>query len=78
MTASDSPQLLVYFLILVALVKPLGDYMAGVLSRPSQPMAWQVYAAAFLTFNFLGLVAVYALLRLQPLPPLEPATVPGH
>ena len=77
MPTSDSIQLLAFFLILLALVKPLGDYMARVLSHPSQPMIWQVYAAAFLAFNFLGLVAVYALLRLQPFLPWNPQQFPA-
>jgi len=39
---------------------------------PDQEMDWKVYAVAMLLFNFLGLLAVYALQRLQFLLPLNP------
>jgi len=44
--------------------------LAGV--NPDQGMTWKVYAAAFLAFNALGVLAVYAILRLQHLLPLNP------
>jgi len=37
--------------------------LAGV--KPEAEMKWTAYAAAMLVFNFLGLIAVYALQRLQ-------------
>ena len=84
MTGNDWLQFAVYFGVLLALVRPLGDYMAGVLAgrapRPSDPgpeMAWQVYAAAFLAFNFLGVMAVYAVLRMQGWLPWNPLHLPG-
>ncbi|MGZ8095603.1 MAG: potassium-transporting ATPase subunit KdpA [Methylosarcina sp.] len=40
--------------------------------KPEQDMRWTEYAAALLIFNFLGLIAVYALQRLQPYLPLNP------
>jgi K+-transporting ATPase ATPase A chain len=39
---------------------------------PDQEMDWKVYAVAMLLFNFLGILAVYALQRLQFLLPLNP------
>lgn len=39
---------------------------------PAVPQSWTGYAAAFLLFNFIGLIACYALLRLQALLPLNP------
>ena len=84
MTGNDWLQFVVYFGVLLALVRPLGDYMAAVLAgrapRPSDPgpeMAWQVYAAAFLAFNFLGVAAVYGVLRLQGWLPWNPLHLPG-
>jgi len=40
--------------------------------RADQGMTWRTYAVAMLWFNFLGLVVVYALQRLQGLLPLNP------
>jgi K+-transporting ATPase ATPase A chain len=45
--------------------------LAGV--DESAGMAWRPYAFALVVFNFLGVVAVYALQRLQGLLPLNPA-----
>jgi K+-transporting ATPase ATPase A chain len=48
---------------------------AGVV--PSQEMTWTRYAAAVLIFNGAGLVVLYALQRLQPALPLNPAHLGG-
>jgi K+-transporting ATPase, KdpA len=40
-------------------------------------MNWKVYALAMLLFNIFGLIAVYALQRLQALLPLNPQTLGG-
>ncbi len=45
--------------------------MAGV--EPSNGMDWRRYALALILFNFLGVLAVYALQRLQGVLPLNPA-----
>ncbi len=89
-------QLALYLAALLALVKPLGLYMARVyrgertfLARvlgpverliyraagvdPAAEMGWKTYALALLVFNFMGLLAVYLLQRLQGLLPLNPA-----
>jgi K+-transporting ATPase ATPase A chain len=47
---------------------------AGV--REVQPMTWRVYAVAFLSFNAIGTLAVYAILRLQNVLPLNPQSFP--
>ena len=39
---------------------------------PGEEMAWTTYAKAMLAFNVLGLLAVYALQRLQHVLPLNP------
>ncbi|HXY98312.1 MAG TPA: potassium-transporting ATPase subunit KdpA [Steroidobacteraceae bacterium] len=44
---------------------------------PRAPMSWSTYAASLLLFNFLGALALYALLRLQQWLPLNPAHLPG-
>ncbi|HET7366019.1 MAG TPA: potassium-transporting ATPase subunit KdpA, partial [Burkholderiales bacterium] len=87
-----------YVVVLLALAKPLGEFMARVFQGertflhpalgwverltyrasgvdPQQEMRWTQYAVACLLFNFVGLVAVYALQRLQHLLPLNPATL---
>ncbi len=38
-------------------------------------MGWKTYAIAVMVFNVLGLLAVYAIQRLQAFLPLEPAGV---
>jgi K+-transporting ATPase ATPase A chain len=45
--------------------------LAGV--RPDEEMGWKRYAACLLVFNLLGILAVYALQRLQGSLPLNPA-----
>jgi len=45
--------------------------MAGV--HPEIEMGWKAYAMAMLASNFAGILVVYALQRLQPLLPLNPA-----
>ena len=49
--------------------------MAG--TSPATSMKWSQYALAVLAFNGLGLLAVYALQRLQAVLPLNPAGMPG-
>ena len=44
--------------------------LAGI--DPAQEMNWKVYAIAMLIFNLFGLLAVYALQRLQHVLPLNP------
>ena len=44
---------------------------------PVREMTWKEYALSFLLFNAAGLVAVYALLRVQGLLPLNPDQFPG-
>ena len=66
--------------------KPCGlDRVIGPLERllyrlsgiaPEREMTWKQYAVAMLVFNFLGLVAVYALQRWQHLLPLDPQGLP--
>jgi K+-transporting ATPase ATPase A chain len=95
MTANGVLQLVVYVVVLLALAKPLGAYMARVYEgrpcgldkalgwlerliyklcgvRPSEEMGWKTYALTMLLFNLAGLLAVYALQRLQGMLPLNP------
>ena len=98
MTFNGVLQLLLYMVVLLALAKPLGRYMARVYEgqptgldrvfgplerliyglcgvragRPEAEMDWKTYAFAMLLFNILGLLAVYALQRLQGLLPFNP------
>ena len=81
-------QLGVYLAVLLLLARPLGAYMARVYAgspgrierwlygiarvRPDIEMTWKSYALAVLVFNFAGVVAVYALQRLQGSLPLNP------
>ena len=82
------PLTLVFFLALAALAQPLaklmlpmarGDAPRGFEQRSlrllgvgDDDMNWQRYALALLVFNALGLIAVYALQRLQGELPLNP------
>jgi K+-transporting ATPase ATPase A chain len=94
-TANGIFQLVLYVVVLLALAKPLGSYMARVYEgraglhrtalgwlerlvyrlagvRESEEMGWKTYAAAMLLFNLAGLLALYALQRLQGILPLNP------
>ncbi len=95
MTINGTLQLVFYVVVLLALAKPLGAYMARIyqgepafLNRlgapferllyrvcgvdPQREMRWTEYAVAVMAFNILGLLAVYALQRLQVWLPLNP------
>ena len=94
MTINGLVQIGLYFVVLLALVKPLGWYMARVyegqpcgldrvvgplerliyrLCGETEEMDWKTYGIAMLLFNAMGLVALYALQRLQAFLPLNPA-----
>jgi len=93
-------QIALFFGVLLALVKPLGWYMAQVYDRktcglesllggierrvyrvcgidPHEEMSWKRYAAAMLAFNFMGVLGVYGLQRVQHLLPLNPQNLPA-
>jgi K+-transporting ATPase ATPase A chain len=88
-------QLILYIVVLLALAKPLGTFMAHVYQgertfldpilrpverliyrasgvRAEDDMDWKTYAVAMMLFNILGLLAAYALQRLQGFLPLNP------
>jgi K+-transporting ATPase ATPase A chain len=88
-------QLIFYIVVLLALAKPLGSFMAKVYQgertfldrvlgpverfvyrlsgvKPEEEMNWKTYAVAAMLFNILGLLAVYAIQRLQAVLPLNP------
>jgi K+-transporting ATPase ATPase A chain len=96
MTINGLLQIGLYFVVLLALAKPLGWYMARVYEgqpcgldrvvgplerliyrlcgvRQTEEMDWKTYGIAMLLFNAMGLVALYALQRLQGFLPLNPA-----
>jgi K+-transporting ATPase ATPase A chain len=50
--------------------------LAGV--DPAQEMTWRTYAVVVLLFNGIGLIALYVLLRLQALLPLNPQEFAGN
>ncbi|HXJ79129.1 MAG TPA: potassium-transporting ATPase subunit KdpA [Candidatus Methylomirabilis sp.] len=95
MTTNGVLQLVLYLVILLALAKPLGAYMARVYEgrpfgldralgwlerlvyrlcgvKPDEEMGWRVYAVSMLLFNFVGMLAVYLLQRVQGGLPLNP------
>jgi K+-transporting ATPase ATPase A chain len=95
MTGEGLLQLALYVVVLVALVKPLGAYMAAVFRGertllspllgpverliyrvsgvdPAHESDWKRYALSALLVNLLGIIAVYALQRLQHVLPLNP------
>lgn len=50
--------------------------IAGV--RPDSEMSWKKYAVAAMLFNVVGFAAVYAILRLQHMLPLNPQAFPAN
>jgi len=100
MTFNDLLQSVLYLVVLLALAKPLGTFMANVYEGKrtflhpvlggveralyrvcgvdsDEGMTWKTYALAMLLFNVLGLVAVYAIQRLQGVLPLNPQGFAG-
>src|SRR6266404_2846719 len=100
MTANGVLQLGFYVVVLLALAKPLGAYMARVYEgrrvaldrvlgwlerliyrlagvRADEEMTWKTYAVTMLLFNLAGVLAVYALQRVQGVLPLNPAGLGG-
>ena len=96
MTVNGWLQIAFYFVVLTALVVPLGRFMARVfegertfLSPVLRPVEkalywlggvdekreqhWITYTVAMLLFNAAGFLAVYGLMRLQAMLPLNPA-----
>ena len=81
-------QIGLYFVVLLALVKPLGLYMAKVYEgkplrferllyrltgvRPDEEMNWKVYALSVLLFSAVGWLFLYGLQRLQGALPWNP------
>src|SRR4051794_28596353 len=102
MTSNTWTQIILYFVALAVLAKPLGWYMArvfegkpccgmdrvlGWLERaiyrvsgidPKEEMSWRKYTVAVLLFNAVGFLAVYVLLRLQGVLPLNPKGFAGN
>jgi K+-transporting ATPase ATPase A chain len=95
MTTNDFLQVGLYLVVLLLLVKPVGNYMALVFAdapnrvnrfggrvergiyrlcgvHAGEDMGWKRYALAMLLFNVLGVLAVYALQRVQQWLPLNP------
>jgi K+-transporting ATPase ATPase A chain len=95
MTSNSFFQIAFYVVTLLALVKPLGWYMARVYEdestglnwmlapverliyrlsgvNPKEDMHWTDYAIGLLAFNLLGILAVFALQRLQANLPFNP------
>ena len=95
MTPNGVFQIVLYFAILLLLIKPLGVYMARVFAgewTPLDPVLrpleraihricgvnaeseqhWTTYTVAMLLFNFVGLLLLYLLQRLQGILPLNP------
>lgn len=88
MTENDALQIILYLAVLLALVKPLGWYMARVYTgKPraferiayrlcgidfEQAMDWKNYLVCMLLFNLLSFFVVYAIQRLQLYLPLNP------
>src|SRR5689334_3886591 len=62
--------------------RPLGSLerliyrLAGV--NPAQEMTWRTYTVALLAFNFVGLIGLYVLLRIQQWLPLNPQHFPAN
>ena len=60
---------------LLAPIETLIYRLSGV--NPNEEMRWTDYAVSFLIFNLLGVLAVFALQRLQAYLPFNPQSLPG-
>ena len=88
MTTNGLLQIAFYFVVLIALAKPLGAWMARVYEakslwgerliyrlcgvRPEEEMDWKGYAFALLLFGVVSLLVLYLQQRLQQWLPLNP------
>jgi K+-transporting ATPase ATPase A chain len=88
MTANGILQIAIFFLIILALTKPLGAYMARIFEGPPRRLEkwiyrvcgidpadeqnWMQYAGGMLIFSLITLLFTYALQRLQQWFPLNP------
>jgi K+-transporting ATPase ATPase A chain len=95
MTALGLAQIALYLVVLVALARPLGAFMAAIYEgrptfltpvlrpveqgiyrlagvREADQAGWQRYTLGVLLFNFVGVLVVYLLQRLQGVLPLNP------
>jgi K+-transporting ATPase ATPase A chain len=88
MTANGLLQIVLFVAILLALVKPLGSWMARVYEgrpwpldrliyrvtgvNPEEEMDWKGYALSVLLFSALGILFLYALQRIQGILPANP------
>ncbi|MEO3989507.1 potassium-transporting ATPase subunit KdpA [Pseudocitrobacter cyperus] len=81
-----------FLVVLLILARPLGKVLAGMIANTplrgetvlwrtlgvsTDEMSWQRYALAILLLNLCGLVALFALLMLQGVLPLNPQGLPG-
>jgi K+-transporting ATPase ATPase A chain len=99
MTSTEWLQTIIFFVLLLAVTKPMGAYMAHVYQgdrtflspvlapcerliyrfcgvSPEDGMEWKRYAGSMLIFNLVLFIALFAILMLQHLLPLNPQKVP--
>jgi K+-transporting ATPase ATPase A chain len=100
MNTYDWQQTILFFVVLLLLIKPLGGYMARVYEgertllspllgpcetllyricgiNKDEEMGWQHYAGDMFLFNLTGFMALFSLLLLQHLLPLNPQGMPA-
>src|SRR5512147_2201604 len=100
MNTSEWVATILFFFVLLALVKPLGAFMARVFQgertflspvlapcenllyricgvNRDEEMGWKRYTMSLILFNAAGLAALFAILRLQQLLPLNPQGMPA-
>jgi potassium-transporting ATPase potassium-binding subunit len=100
MNMSEIMEIIIFFVVLLALVKPLGSFMARVYQGErtflspilvpcenllyricgvdrDEEMGWQRYAWAMVLFNLVLFIALFAMLMLQHLLPLNPQKFPA-
>jgi K+-transporting ATPase ATPase A chain len=100
MTTYELTQTIVFFIVLLLLIRPVGAFMAKVYQgertflssvfipcenllyricgvKKDEEMGWQRYAGAMLLFNLVLFVALFAMMMLQHLLPLNPQKFPA-
>jgi K+-transporting ATPase ATPase A chain len=66
-------QIIVCLAVLIAIVPPLGGYMARVFTYEARrPQTWKAYAGSVIAFSVAAWLVLYAILRTQTLHPLNP------
>src|SRR3977135_3946324 len=89
MTAAGWAQIVLFFLVVLALTRPLGAYMFRIFEGPplwprleravtsGEEQNWSAFAPSLLLFSLFGMLVTYAIQLLQHVLPFNPQQLPA-